>query len=146
MGDGTFGRCLECLNLEDNTKYGVKVIRPVQRYLDSAKYEADIILEILRADSNNESKIVNMLEYFYFEEKKKKYIALVFEKLGKSLYDFIKDNDYKGFSIENIQEMTKQILEGMAFIHERLKIVHTDLKVKLSLWIFIYLFNLLFFI
>jgi serine/threonine protein kinase len=71
-----------------------------------------------------------MLEYFYFEEKRQKYIALVFEKLGKSLYYFIKENDYKGFCIEHIQGMTKQILEGMAFIHERLKIVHTDLKVK----------------
>ena len=124
---------MECLNLQDNITYGVKVIRPVPRYLDSAKYEADIILEILRADTNNESKIVNMLEYFYFEEKRKNYIALVFEKLGKSLYEFIKENDYKGFSIEDVQEMTRQILEGMAFINERLKIVHTDLKVDKSL-------------
>lgn len=107
------------------------MIRPVPRYIDSAKYEADIILEILRADSNNESKIVNMLEYFYFEEKKQDYFALVFEKLGKSLYDFIKENDYKGFSIENVQHITRQILEGIAFIHDRLKIVHTDLKVNM---------------
>lgn len=106
------------------------MIRPVPRYIDSAKYEADIILEILRADSNNESKTVNLLEYFYFEEKRQKYIALVFEKLGKSLYEFIKGNDYKGFSIQHIQDMTRQILEGIAFIHDRLKIVHTDLKVK----------------
>ncbi len=118
------------MNIEDKIRYGVKVIRPIPRYIDSAKYEADIILEILMADSNNESKIVNMVEYFYFEEKRKNYIALVFEKLGKSLYDFIKENDYKGFSIEHIQDMTRQILEGMAFIHERLKIVHTDLKVS----------------
>jgi serine/threonine protein kinase len=118
------------LNLKDNILYGVKVIRSVPRYIDSAKYEADIILEILRADLKNESNTVNMLEYFYFEEKNENYFALVFEKLGKSLYDFIKENDYKGFSIENIQNITKQILEGMSFIHDRLKIVHTDLKVK----------------
>ena len=37
-----------------------------------------------------------MIEYFYFDEKNKRFMALVFEKLGKSLYDFIKNNDYKG--------------------------------------------------
>lgn len=37
-----------------------------------------------------------MIEYFYFEEKRKNFMALVFEKLGKSLYEFIKDNNYRG--------------------------------------------------
>jgi len=115
--------------LNDNTKYGIKIIRPVPRYIDSAKYEADIILEILGQDDNNKSKIVKMVEYFYFEEKRKNYIALVFEKLGKSLYEFIKDNNYRGFSLNHIRSISKQILEGIAFIHENLKIVHTDLKV-----------------
>jgi len=136
LGDGTFGRCLDCLNIKDNNKYAVKIIRPVPRYIDSAKYEADIILEILREDNNNLSKIVNMIEYFYFEEKKQNFIALVFEKLGKSLYEFIKENNYRGFSLENIRNIIKQILEGLAFIHEKLNIVHTDLKVIYKFFLF----------
>ena len=74
-------------------------------------------------------------------------MALVFEKLGKSLYDFIKNNDYKGninlwiykilgFPIDSIRNIGFQILEGLAFIHENLKIVHTDLKVPDFLMIF----------
>ena len=37
-----------------------------------------------------------MLEYFYFEEKRKRYMGIVFETLGKSLFDFVKDNNYRG--------------------------------------------------
>ena len=73
-----------------------KVIKPLKRYIQSAEYECDIIKEILDKDVNNESFTVNLLEYFHFEEKRKSFMGIVFETLGKSLFDFIKDNDYRG--------------------------------------------------
>ena len=68
----------------------------MKRYIESAKVEADIILNIMKSDKNNKSHCVKMLEYFYFEDSNKEYMALVFEKLGKSLYEFIKANKYRG--------------------------------------------------
>lgn len=76
------------------------MVRPVERYIHSAKIEADIILDILRKDNNqNISKCVKLEEYFYFSDKKYTYIVLAFERLGKSLYEFIKHNNYRGKSI-----------------------------------------------
>ena len=34
-------------------------------------------------------------------------MCLVFEPLGKSLYDFIKDNSYKGFEIGQLREIAR---------------------------------------
>jgi len=34
-------------------------------------------------------------------------MCLVFEPLGKSLYDFIKDNKYKGFDIQDVREIAQ---------------------------------------
>jgi hypothetical protein len=50
----------------------------------------------MKNDINDESHCVKMVEYFYFTDDENKYIALVFEKLSKSLYDFIKWNKYRG--------------------------------------------------
>ena len=75
----------------------------MKRYIESAEFEAEIIKEILDKDINNESHTVNMKEYFYFEEKKKNYMGIVFETLGKSLFDFIKDNNYRGIINNNFQ-------------------------------------------
>jgi serine/threonine protein kinase len=96
LGDGTFGRVLECEKLSDGQLYAVKVIRPVARYLESAKIEADIIANIHKQDKKNESHCVRMLEYFDFVEDGKKYMALIFEKLGLSLYEFVKANKFRG--------------------------------------------------
>jgi len=50
----------------------------------------------MKKDTNKISNCVKMKEYFYFKDKRHKYIALVFEKLGISLYEFIKMNKYRG--------------------------------------------------
>lgn len=79
-----------------------------------------------------------MLECFEFKDQYYTYIALVFEKLGMSLYDFIKSNKYRGIKLDNItqgysikaiQSIARQVLEGMAFLHDDLRLTHTDLKV-----------------
>ena len=54
-------------------------------------------------------------------------MCLVFEPLGKSLYDFIKDNGYKGFEITHVREIAIQALNAIEFLHS-IKLTHTDLK------------------
>ncbi|RZB48414.1 Serine/threonine-protein kinase AFC1 [Glycine soja] len=46
----------------------------------------------------------------------------VFEKLGPSLYDFLRKNNYRSLSIDLVREFGRQLLESVAFMH------HTDLK------------------
>ncbi len=44
----------------------------------------------------SEHGIVHLKEYFNFVDREGDHMCLVFETLGKSLYDFIKMNKYKG--------------------------------------------------
>jgi serine/threonine-protein kinase SRPK3 len=82
----------------------------------------------MKKDIEGNSHCVKMLEHFYFEDSEHKYIALVFEKLAKSLYDFIKSNKYRGYPMPIIQSFARQILQGISFMHEKLNLTHTDLK------------------
>uniref|UniRef100_A0A7S0DTB8 Protein kinase domain-containing protein n=1 Tax=Amorphochlora amoebiformis TaxID=1561963 RepID=A0A7S0DTB8_9EUKA len=56
-----------------------------------------------------------------------RHVCLNFEKLGKSLYDFLKANDYRGFKMRHIRSFGRQLLHAIKFCHG-MKLVHTDLK------------------
>lgn len=64
-----------------------------------------------------------MYKQFTFDDHK----CLVFEKLGCSLYDYLKQNDYQPFSIECIRSIAFQLLSSLRFLHD-MKLIHTDLK------------------
>ena len=46
LSDGTFGRVFEVKNIENDKIYACKMIRAVERYVDSAKTEKDILEKI----------------------------------------------------------------------------------------------------
>lgn len=110
--------------------FAIKVVRAVPRYTESAKFEAQILKD-LHTQGGCERGIVYLKETF-MNKSKQSYgnvsnMCLVFEPLGKSLYDFIKDNGYKGFEINQIREIAIQSLQAIEFLHQ-LKLTHTDLK------------------
>jgi serine/threonine protein kinase len=56
-----------------------------------------------------------------------KWFQQVFEKLGPSLYDFLRKNSYRSFPIDLVRELGRQLLESVAYMHD-LRLIHTDLK------------------
>lgn len=91
----------------------MKVIRAVARYAESATFEANI-LEDLQRRGGCERGIVYLRETFTNKSLQSfgnvSNVCLVFEPLGKSLYDFIKDNGFKGFEISQVREIALQAL------------------------------------
>ena len=66
---------------------------------------------------------------FYESFMHQGHYVIVFEKLGSSLYDYLYENKQK-LSVDQIQNILKQILEQIQFIHEEKKLIHTDLKLE----------------
>jgi len=126
MGDGTFGRVVAANDRKNgDQEVAVKIIRDVKRYLENAKIEADILETIRRKDPDKKSGCCMMYDTFVHEGK---YFCLVFEPLGMSLYDFVKENGFRGFWMQDVQQFARQSLEALSFLHDRLKMTHTDLK------------------
>lgn len=69
----------------------------MKRYNESAKIEADILKDIHEKGGTKQG-IVFMKEYFFHKDNEGDHMCIVFETLGKSLYDFIKANSYKGMN------------------------------------------------
>ena len=100
-----------------------QVIRPFAKYIENAYIEARIIKDINSKDCNDVYGVVRFVESF----KHNQYYCLVFEMLGKTLYDVLKLNCFQGFSMKLAQSIFYQIFRSLRFLHS-INYTHTDLK------------------
>ncbi|XP_030637521.1 dual specificity protein kinase CLK4b isoform X3 [Chanos chanos] len=85
--------------------------------------EVDVLKEVNSLDSEERFACVRMLDWFDHHG----HICIVFELLGLSTYDFLKENGFMPFSVDQIRHMAHQIFRAVCFLH-RNKLTHTDLK------------------
>lgn len=78
----------------------------MKRYNESAKVEVDILSDIMDK-GGSALGVVHLKEYFIHSDKEGDHMCLVFETLGKSLYDFVKINKYKGYALSQIQSIAR---------------------------------------
>ncbi|KAH8492939.1 hypothetical protein H0E87_022261 [Populus deltoides] len=122
MGEGTFGQVLECWDRERKEMVAIKIVRGIKKYREAAMIEIEALQNLGKHDkgSNRCVQIRNWFDY-------RNHICIVFEKLGPSLYDFLRKNNYRSFPIDHVREIGRQLLECVAFMHD-LRMIHTDLK------------------
>ena len=128
LGEGTFGRVLECWDRETRSYTAVKVIRSVRKYREAAMMEIKVLRAIAEewrksAPKSSENRCVEMLGWFSYRD----HVCMVFEKLGLSLYDFMRRNRYQPFPVPLVRQFGIQLVEGLVFMH-RHGLIHTDLK------------------
>ncbi|XP_024985456.1 serine/threonine-protein kinase AFC3 isoform X1 [Cynara cardunculus var. scolymus] len=122
MGEGTFGRVLECWDRQTREYVAIKVIRSIRKYRDAAMIEVDVLQQLAKNDKGR-SHCVQILNWFDYRN----HICIVFEKLGPSLFDYLKRNKYCPFPVDLVREIGRQLLESVAYMHS-LCLIHTDLK------------------
>ncbi|XP_021275661.1 serine/threonine-protein kinase AFC3 isoform X2 [Herrania umbratica] len=122
MGEGTFGRVLECWDRQTREYVAIKVVRSIRKYRDAAMIEVDILQHLAKNDKGT-SRCVQIRNWFDYRN----HICIVFEKLGPSLFDFLKRNKYCPFPVDLVREFGRQLLESVAYMHD-LRLIHTDLK------------------
>jgi dual-specificity kinase len=123
VGEGTFGRVVECWDRVRRDYVAVKVIRNVQKYRDAAMIELEVLSTLAANDPEGCNHCVRLLEWFDYRG----HVCMVFERLGPSLYDCLKRNVYKPFPLVMVREFMRQLFQAVAYMHE-LTMVHTDLK------------------
>eukprot|EP00898_Chlorokybus_atmophyticus_P007681 jgi/Chlat1/7914/Chrsp68S00583 len=105
MGEGTFGRVAECWDREKKSYVAIKIIRNVSKYRDAAMIELDVLRHLQKHDPDGKYRCVQLLDWFDYRG----HVCMVFEKLGLSLYDFLRKN------------------RDASVLHET-TLIHTDLK------------------
>ncbi|GMQ03358.1 hypothetical protein CsSME_00049186 [Camellia sinensis var. sinensis] len=122
MGEGTFGRVLECWDRHTREYVAVKVVRSIRKYREAAMVEIEVLQQLAKNDEGG-SRCVQIRNWFDYRN----HICIVFEKLGPSLFDFLKRNKYCPLPVDLVREFGRQLLESVAYMHD-LSLIHTDLK------------------
>lgn len=125
LGKGSFGQVVKALDHKTNTQVAVKLIRNETRFEKQALVELKILQQIARQvqGSSRESHVVNIRDHFKFRN----HVCIVFDLMGKNLYEWIKAGEFHGLHLGLIKSIAYQILSCLKLL-EAQKIVHCDLK------------------
>ncbi|KAG7247480.1 hypothetical protein CRUP_026684, partial [Coryphaenoides rupestris] len=123
LGEGAFGKVVECLDRSKNDRVALKIVKNIERFREAAKSEIAVLREINSLDDDQTFACVRMLDWFDHHG----HICIVFELLGLSTFDQLRENDFMPFTVEQIRHMAFQIFRAVCFLH-RNKVTHTDLK------------------
>ncbi|CAH2355799.1 dual specificity protein kinase Kns1p [[Candida] railenensis] len=123
LGQGTFGKVIECIDRYNNEKVAIKIIRNIPKYRDAAKIELRILSTLKKFDNDNLNHCIHLKECFDYRG----HICIVTDLLKISLYDFLEKNKFISFPGSHIQAISKQLIRSITFLHD-LNLIHTDLK------------------
>ena len=123
LGEGTFGKVIKVQDLYKNRAVALKIIKNVKKYREAAKLEINVLAKLNKYDPQGKNLCVGMLDWFDFHG----HMCIAFEILGKSVFDFLKDNSYSPYPLEHVRQMAYELCFSVNFLH-RNRLTHTDLK------------------
>jgi len=123
LGEGTFGKVVKVKDLYKNEVVALKIIKNVKKYREAAKLEINVLEKLAKYDPRGKFRCVQMLDWFDYHG----HVCIAFEMLGSSVFDFLKDNNYDPYPIEQVRQMAYELTIAVKFMHEN-RLTHTDLK------------------
>jgi len=60
LGQGTFGKVVQCYDRQEQRYCAVKIIRAVQKYRDASKIELRVLSTLSRNDPNNSKYVIQI--------------------------------------------------------------------------------------
>ncbi|XP_062819325.1 dual specificity protein kinase CLK3 isoform X3 [Anolis carolinensis] len=126
LGEGTFGKVVECVDhARGNSLVALKIIRNVGKYREAARLEINVLKKIKEKDKENKqpSLCVLMSDWFNFHG----HMCIAFELLGKNTFEFLKENNFQPYPLAQIRHMAFQLCHALKFLHDN-QLTHTDLK------------------
>lgn len=144
LGWGHFSTVWKCLDRATGAIVAMKVQKSARHYTEAARDEIELLECAVAAakkgeeeerktggrapQDGNASHVVQLVDSFEHVGPNGVHICMVFEMLGDNLLTLIKYYNYRGVPVRLVQRLTKDILTGLAFLHTKCKIIHTDLK------------------
>merc|ERR1739848_905081 len=100
-----------------------KIIKNVDKYRDAAKLEVNVLEKLQEKDPQGKHLCAKMTSWFNYWG----HMCLIFELLGLSVFDFLKENNYHPYPLEQVRHIIYQLCHSVKFLHE-CRLTHTDLK------------------
>jgi len=99
LGKGSFGIVLKCYDHKRKEYCALKVLRNKKRLFKQGLVEAKLVDHLNEMDPEDKKNIIRKTGQFIF----RKHLCMIFEMLSINLYEFIKMNQFQGFSLNLIK-------------------------------------------
>lgn len=96
----------------------VEILQKVERKAHSSSWP----------EGRDSTHVVGLLNAFVYQSYYGDHFCMVFEILRCNLLELIKRYQYEGLPLDLCQEISRQILKGLDFLHRVCGVIHTDLK------------------
>jgi len=123
LGEGTFGKVVKVKELNTDQVLALKIIKNVDKYREAAKLEVNVLEKLQEKDPQGKHLCAKMTSWFNYWG----HMCLIFELLGLSVFDFLKENNYHPYPLEQVRHVIYQLCHSTKFLHE-CRLTHTDLK------------------
>ena len=123
LGKGSFGQVCKCFDHKHKETVALKIIRNKRRFHQQGAVEIKVLDLLRNYDRDDRMCVVKMRSYFLF----RKHLCLSFELLSINLYDFLKNNEFRGLSLSLIRRFAIQLIIALKYCRTH-GVIHCDLK------------------
>ena len=130
LGWGHFSTVWLSWDAKNANFVALKVMKSARSYTETAVDEIKLLKCTRDTDPSHPflSRTVQLLDDFKITGSNGKHICMVFEVLGQNLLKLIIDSKYRGINLNLVKSIIRQTLQGMQYLHNNCKIIHTDIK------------------
>lgn len=121
LGRGAFAQVFECLDHKLQEKVAIKILNKKALFTQSGKNENNLLNSL--NESGEDEWLLKKFSSFEFRG----HFCIVFEILSLNLYQMLKQNYFKGLSMEVIKKIAVGVLNTLKVLHG-IGYVHCDLK------------------
>ncbi|ORX57811.1 kinase-like protein [Piromyces finnis] len=130
LGWGHFSTVWFAKDEKLNKFVALKIVKSASHYTETALDEIKLLENVMNADIEDQYRkfIVEFSGWFKHKGPNGIHVCMAFEVLGCNLLTLIRQYRHRGIPLSIVKRITKQILMGLEYLHDKCHIIHTDLK------------------
>ncbi|KAL3088597.1 hypothetical protein niasHT_023215 [Heterodera trifolii] len=134
LGWGQFSTvwmCSDAATTTESERYvALKIVKSHRDFSDAALDEIKLLKAVRESDPTDagRQRVVQLLDTFKIIGINGTHICMIFDVAGCNLLKLIIESNYQGLPMRKVKRITRQVLEGLAYLHCKCRIIHTDIK------------------